>query len=136
MKNCTEPVSAPHGRDSDARPDDSVAGTDEALLEVILRDVVCGEPRGQLQAEWQIVGKCELLERPVDDAGAVASENLAQAVVEVQEPPMKIELGQTDRRAIDRRAKAVKGIVAAGLLGEEVGSYARDTFLHRPPCPH
>ena len=48
---------------------------------------------------------------------------------------MKIELGQTDRRAIDRRAEAVKGIVAAGLLREEVRSYASDTVLHRPPCP-
>src|SRR5687768_6083417 len=128
-------VGATYPRHRDARPDDRAVWPDEAFLKLVTCRLVGGQPRSQFQAAWQIVGKRELLERAGEEVGALPPENLAQAFVGVQEAALQIELRHPDRREIDRRAEALKGVVPGDLARDNVGGRAHATFLHWLPPP-
>jgi hypothetical protein len=126
-------VCATHARHRDARPDDGAVRPDEAFVNLITWRLAGGEPLRQFQAAWQIVRKRHLLKRAGEEVGALAPENLAQALVDVQEAPLQIKLRHPDRREIDRRAEALEGVVPGGVARDDVGARACATFLHWPP---
>ena len=78
----------------------------ESLLVSELRNGAGRQPLEQLEAVRQVLGERNILERHRQQLVAREAEERAQLRVDEEEPALKIEMRDADRRPIDRHGVA------------------------------
>ena len=120
----------PHQRDGEVAPDDRPVLAHVALVQLVLLNLARQQVPDVVEVDVEVVGMGEVLPGQRREFRPVVAQQVAEPLVDAQPAPLRADVGDADRRALERRAEEP---LARGPVRSRPAGLARGLGCWRRP---